>query len=158
MQATKELVTAILGVAVIVFTLIMTFRSFGMAGKADQMKDAMGMLSLLYGLAGVVIGYYFGRMPADARAAQAQARADDAMGEQMKTRAEMRTAMETSQAMADQMHETMAEAGITPRELESMSSDNLASKVKVEALHSMTRDLQRGLSKLDQIFQRAALS
>lgn len=156
MQAAKELVTATLGVAVILFTLIMTRRSFGMAGNANQMKDAMGILSLLYGLAGVVIGYYFGRMPADARAAQAQARTTDAIGEQMKTREVMRTAMQKSQAMADQMHETMAEAEITPRQLNSMGSDDMASKV--EALHSMTRDLQQGLSDLNRIFERAALS
>jgi hypothetical protein len=156
MQAAKELVTATLGLAVILFTLIMTGRSFGMAGKADQMKDAMGMLSLLYGLAGVVIGYYFGRMPADARAAQAQARTEDAIGEQTKTREVMKTAMEKSQNMENQMHKTMDEADITPTQLDTMSSDDMASKV--EALHRMTRDLQLGLSDLNSIFQRAPLS
>jgi hypothetical protein len=153
-QAAKELVTGTLGIALILFTLSMTYRSFGMAGRVDQMKDAMGMLSLLFGLAGVVVGYYFGRMPADARAAQAQKTSEDAIGKQMATRELMKTAMEKSRAMGDQMHETMAEAGITPRKLSSMSSDALTPNV--EALHRMAKDLQQGLSDLDRIFQRAA--
>ena len=36
------------------------------------MEDAKDILLLLIGLAGVVIDYYFGRVPADARTTQAQ--------------------------------------------------------------------------------------
>ena len=155
MQAAKEIVTAALGIALILFTLWMTSRSFGMAGHVDEMKDVMSMLSLLFGLAGVVVGYYFGRMPADARAAQAQKQTEDAIGEQMASREVMKTAMEKSRTMVDQMHETMAAAGMTPKQLETMNSRDLAPNV--ESLQKMARDLQLGLSDLEKIFQRASL-
>ena len=52
------------------------------------MQDAITVLTLLFGLAGVVVGYYFGRVPAEARAVEAQARANvasDAMDLATKT-------------------------------------------------------------------------
>jgi multisubunit Na+/H+ antiporter MnhB subunit len=67
MQGLKEWVTALLAFLLIASTMVLTYLTFGMVGKEGQMKDAMGVLSLLFGLAGVVVGYYFGRVPGDAR-------------------------------------------------------------------------------------------
>ena len=51
------------------------------------MGDAKDLLTIMLGVAGVVLGYYFGRVPSDARVAQATNRADAAViqREQMKT-------------------------------------------------------------------------
>jgi hypothetical protein len=89
MQAGKEGVTALLGLAIVGATLYLAAQTFGFAGQ-DKMKDAKDVLDLMLGVAGVVIGYYFGRAPADARAAQAQeqANAATAQTEQVTARAE----------------------------------------------------------------------
>ena len=59
----------------------MTGRAFGMAGDATRMGDAKDLLTFLSGFAGVVVGYYFGRVPADARTAQAQQQIGQAVSE-----------------------------------------------------------------------------
>jgi hypothetical protein len=41
----------------------------------DQMDDAKDILMVVPGIAGIVIGYYFGQVPADARTTQAQEQA-----------------------------------------------------------------------------------
>lgn len=83
LQRFKEIVTAILGIAIVVFTLILALLAFGVVnGNAtldkEKMAAAKDILLLVLGLTGVVIGYYFGRVPADARAAQAQQQANTA--------------------------------------------------------------------------------
>lgn len=77
-QLMKEVVTALLGVIIVGFTLVMGWKAFSYAGEQQKMSDAKDVLLLMLGLAGVVIGYYFGRVPADARATQAQQQADSA--------------------------------------------------------------------------------
>jgi hypothetical protein len=64
----KEIVTGILAIAIVLFTLAMTGVAFSMAGEGARMRDAITVLTLLFGLAGVVVGYYFGRVPAEKRA------------------------------------------------------------------------------------------
>lgn len=75
-QAFKELITAIFGVLILVFTLVLAKKTFGFVNNSEQVAQAKDILLLLLGLAGVVVGYYFGRVPADARANQAQEKAD----------------------------------------------------------------------------------
>jgi hypothetical protein len=72
----REIVAAILGIAIVTFTLALTGLAFSMAGEGARMRDAITVLTLLFGLAGVVVGYYFGRVPAEARAVEAQKRAE----------------------------------------------------------------------------------
>jgi hypothetical protein len=75
-QAFKELITAIFGVLILVFTLVLAKKTFGFVNNPEQVARAKDILLLLLGLAGVVVGYYFGRVPADARASQAQEKAE----------------------------------------------------------------------------------
>ena len=117
MQVVKEVVTAGLAFLLIGFTLVTAFRVMNMAGDEAKMKDAMSVLTLLFGLAGVVIGYYFGRIPSDARAAQAQQAAQDASKEMGR----MDAAMNRGRAAADrvddamaQMQYAMVDAGMSP--------------------------------------------
>ena len=77
-QGFKEVVTALLGLMVVLYTLLLAGTALGYAGDATKMSNAKDILLLVLGLAGVVIGYYFGRVPADARATQAGEQADQA--------------------------------------------------------------------------------
>jgi hypothetical protein len=88
-QFFKEVFTAVLALVIIGATTVTAFRSFNMVGDATKMGDAKDLLTIMLGVAGVVLGYYFGRVPSDARAAQATNRADEAVSqrEEMKTKA-----------------------------------------------------------------------
>jgi hypothetical protein len=77
-QLMKEIVTALLGLVIVGYTLVIGWRVFSYVGDQQKMSDAKDILLLMLGLAGVVIGYYFGRVPADARATQSQQQADSA--------------------------------------------------------------------------------
>ena len=72
LQMIKEGVTAILALAIVGTTLYWMSMAFGLAGDATKMSDAKDLLALMSGLTGVVLGYYFGRVPSEARASQAQ--------------------------------------------------------------------------------------
>ncbi|SRR6266566_656014 len=74
-QLVKEFVCAALGIFLIVYTVIMANNAFGMVGDTARLSNAKDLLLLLISLTGVVLGYYFGRAPADARAAQAMKQA-----------------------------------------------------------------------------------
>ena len=78
MQAFKEVVAGVMGLVLVGYTLYIASSTFAYAGDTTKMSDAKDVLLLVLGLAGVVIGYYFGRVPADARASQAQQQATDA--------------------------------------------------------------------------------
>jgi len=65
-------VTAIIGLAIIAYTLYMTTVTLGMVGDTNKLPSAKDFLLLFLSLTGVVLGYYFGRIPADARSAQTQ--------------------------------------------------------------------------------------
>lgn len=79
MYDVREIVTGGLGIAIVAFTLAMTGIAFSMAGEGARMRDAITVLTLLFGLAGVVVGYYFGRVPAEKRADTATKAMDIAM-------------------------------------------------------------------------------
>ena len=80
-QAFKEAITGLLGLAVVIYTLILAGQTIALVGDPQKMAEAKDVLLLILGLAGVVVGYYFGRVPADARASQAQEQADQAAAE-----------------------------------------------------------------------------
>ena len=71
-QTLKEAVSAVLALAIVGFTVYFALRTVDLAGDSPKAADTKDVLQVMVGLAGVVLGYYFGRVPADARAAQAQ--------------------------------------------------------------------------------------
>ena len=83
-------------------------------GSADKMTQGKELLSILTGLFGVVLGYYFGRIPADARAAQAQVQAAKAVqqGEQAAAHSDMVSGR--AEELADQAKELVVQAQIAP--------------------------------------------
>jgi hypothetical protein len=80
----KEVVTAVIALSLVWATVAMSLQSLYMVGDAVRVTQAKDILMVMIGLLGVVLGYYFGRIPADARAAQAQDHANEAVakGEQ----------------------------------------------------------------------------
>lgn len=103
LQFARELITAVLALLIIVFTLFFAVRSFDLVGDATKVAQAKDLLTIMLGLAGVVVGYYFGRVPADARASQATARADAAIGEREEIKAKTRAAADRmDRVIADQ--------------------------------------------------------
>src|SRR5688572_24032410 len=102
-QLFKEVVTAILGLALVIYTLFLAHSTFRYAGDEAKMSDAKDILLLVLGLSGVVIGYYFGRVPADAHATQAQEQANAATAQAEQVSAQ-------AQAAAEQVDEIMNRA------------------------------------------------
>jgi hypothetical protein len=99
-QGFKEVVTAVLGVMVVGYTLYLACSTFSYVGKQSEMTHAKDVLMLMLSLAGVVVGYYFGRVPADARAAQAQDQANAASAQTEQVNAQ-------AQAVANQVEQVM---------------------------------------------------
>ena len=90
------------------------------------------MLLLVLGLAGVVGGYHFARVPAGARAGQVQEQADAATAQAEQISAQ-------AQAVADQVEELMGKVGASAAEAQAA-----AERGKVSALDpSVGTDLQR---------------
>ena len=75
LQALKEAIAAAIGVVIVGVTVYLAVLTFQRAGDQTKLTDSKDILQLMLGLAGVVLGYYFGRIPGDARAAQAQGQA-----------------------------------------------------------------------------------
>src|SRR5258708_20158939 len=71
----EEIVCAAMVLLLIAHTVYMVNNVLGMVGNTPKLNDAKDLLLLLLSLTGVVLGYYFGRVPADARASQAQKQA-----------------------------------------------------------------------------------
>lgn len=135
-QAFKELVTAVLGLLLVAYTLFAAGKTLTYVGDQTKVSDAKDILLLLLGLAGVVLGYYFGRVPADARAVQAQQQANsaDARAEQVSSQAE---------AAADQVEQIVARM-VTP------GSDGTRSPSTDNGTRGVVDELQQLHDKLRQ--------
>lgn len=89
----KEGVTACLGVMIIVGMLLLLWPL--LSGETPDITNAQAIFSILGGWGGIVLGYYFGRMPAERAATRADAVAsaartakDDAVATEKTTLAE----------------------------------------------------------------------
>lgn len=110
----KEVVTAIIAILIAVTALLLVANLVPMLGDPAKMTQGKELLSTITGLFGVVLGYYFGRIPADARAAQAQEQAVKAtqQGEQAAARSDMVSAR--AEELADQAKELVSQAQAGP--------------------------------------------
>ena len=139
-QAFKEGITALLGVAVVGYTLILAGQTLSLVGQPEELSQAKDVLLLVLGLAGVVVGYYFGRVPADARASQAQQQANEATAQAEQVNAQ-------AQAIADEVDEVMdrmARPSVSAR-----GAEATADLVLAEDLHRIRDDL-RALSRMSR--------
>ena len=104
----KEAVTALIALLLVWTTIRVITSLLGFVGDELRMTQAKDLLSVLTGLMGVVLGYYFGRIPAEAHAAQAQQQANQAVaqGEQAKAHSDVVSAR--AEELADQASDLVA--------------------------------------------------
>lgn len=69
----KEIVTAALGAILIIGILVLIWPC--LASSPADIASAQGIFSILGGWGGIVLGYYFGRLPAERAAVRAEAAA-----------------------------------------------------------------------------------
>jgi hypothetical protein len=140
-QAFKEGITALLGVAVVGYTLILAGNTLSLVGQPEKLSDAKDVLLLVLGLAGVVVGYYFGRVPADARASQAQQQANEAtaQAEQVNAQAEV---------IADEVDDLMDR--LVPAAVSARGGKSLAEDAAITTDLQRIRDDLRNLSKMSR--------
>jgi uncharacterized membrane protein len=110
-QRLKEIITGILGVLIVISTLVLAFFTFLYAGEPTKISDAKDILQVLLGIAGVVIGYYFGRVPAEAHAVQAQEQANEASAKSEQISAQAQVAAD----QVDQVMDRMTTGSVTTR-------------------------------------------
>lgn len=79
LTAGKEVVTAALGITIIVATLVLMWPSLSKSPVDTQ--SASGIFAILGGWGGVVLGYYFGRLPAEKATNEANKATDAARRE-----------------------------------------------------------------------------
>lgn len=115
----KEAVAAILALVIVVATVILALGALD--GKtADEFEQSMQVLTIFVGLAGTVIGYYFGRVPAERAADAARGEAD---------------------ALRSESEGVRQEAGRIGQELEKKES-NVGDQDLSELLREATRSLR----------------
>lgn len=139
MQVFKERVTAIIGLALVTLTVVtFLYMVFAILGNSNQLAAAKDIMTMILPLTGVVLGYYFGRVPADARAAQSQEKADNAtaQAEHVKTEAghvaEVLDNMAADQAVQD---------GDGSRSLEAIQTQQVQSAAQIRDLSRQLRSI-----------------
>ncbi len=104
----KEAVTAIIALLLVWTTVRMAASLLAFVGDATRMSQAKDLLGVLTGLMGVVLGYYFGRIPAEARAAQAQEQASQAISQSEQAKAQTEALGAQAEKLASQASELAA--------------------------------------------------
>lgn len=76
MAGLREITTTLIALVILTITMILVMRTFGAAGDDfEKMKD---VLLYVLPILGTVMGYYFGRVPAERRAEASEHKADQA--------------------------------------------------------------------------------
>ncbi len=68
----KEILTGVLGTLIVLVTLIVVLITIASVNNQISFSAGKDVLLFMNGLVGVVLGYYFGRVPADVRAEKAE--------------------------------------------------------------------------------------
>lgn len=131
-QFFKEVITAIIGLAIIAFTLWFLLKVFGVIGVPTEITEAKNLLTMMMGLAGVVVGYYFGRAPADAQAANANIQAAKANEE---TKAALK---DNSKIIAT----TVIQNADLIDQIDNLIDNNSKNEALVEKLNTLRKDLK----------------
>jgi hypothetical protein len=114
----RELITNILGALVVLVTLVIAIVTIFSVGNASTFAAAKDVLLFMNGLVGVVLGYYFGRVPGDARADKAEREAKNANSGRDQVVATVRTVLESSGSSSSRGGPTGVT--LTPEQVESL--------------------------------------
>jgi len=141
-QAFKEIITAVLGIIVVAYTIYFALNTLNYIGKEPYMTDAKDVLMLMLGIAGVVIGYYFGRIPGDARAAQAQENANEATAKTEKVNAQVQIAANKVEQIIEKMP-VVGTRGGGDVQTDLLLSENLQQiRDELRSLHNISQTLK----------------
>jgi hypothetical protein len=97
----KEIVTGVLAGLIVLVTLVVAVVVILNPGDESAQAAAKDGLLFLNGLVGVVLGYYFGRAPGDARADRAEDQAQQAQSQRDQTLGEIRGVLDTGGVSLD---------------------------------------------------------
>lgn len=129
-----------MAILIVGYTMVVVHSNLDLIGDAQKISGAKDILLLLLGLAGVVMGYYFGRVPADAQATQAQKQA---------TAATARTEQVDAQAQ-----QVVMQAGqLASRIVAAYPAKRTPGEAPDPALMSELQQLQTGLQQLSRLAQ-----
>lgn len=163
----KEIITALLAVTVLVVCAYMLVRTFNLGasridvGDDDTVKSMQDAFSrakdvLLYALSllGAVIGYYFGRVPAELHAQSAQKQATNAQNQLNQTQDKLAA---TTQSAAQAITDKKVQADEFKKTL-SLVRSNLAqpSAAPVQAMRAMMQPSgnAQALAEIDEMLKR----
>ena len=114
----RELMTNVLGALIVLVTLTIAIVTIFSVGNASTFAAAKDVLLFMNGLVGVVLGYYFGRVPGDARADKAEREAKTANSGRDQVVATVRTVLESSGSSSSRGGPTGV--NLTPEQVESL--------------------------------------
>lgn len=141
-QIFKEAVTALIAILLVWTTISLVRTLIGTIGDEARFNQAKDILTVMTGLLGVVLGYYFGRIPAEARAAQAQEQAAQAIQKGEQAIAQSKRMGERIGELAEQANQLASQMQATPapRAQADMSQALQAWAAGAEELRRMTRE------------------
>lgn len=140
-QIFKEVVTALIAILLVWTTISLVKALLGAIGDEARFNQAKDVLSVMTGLLGVVLGYYFGRIPAEARAAQAQEQAAQAIQKGEQATAQSQMIGERAGALAEQASQLarQMQAAPAPRAQGDVTQALQALAAEAETLRHMAR-------------------
>ncbi|HET6353460.1 hypothetical protein [Streptomyces sp.] len=112
----RERITGVLAVCIVLTALVILIVSVFRVGDGER-AAAKEALAFINGILGVVLGYYFGRMPGEARAEAAEGQARQARAELDGTLGEMRGILDSAPGAA-----RGGPAGLSPEQLARMDA------------------------------------
>jgi hypothetical protein len=141
-QIFKEAVTALIAILLVWTTISLVRALLGTIGDASRFTQAKDILSMMTGLLGVVLGYYFGRIPAEARAAQAQEQAAQAIQKGEQAMAQSKRMGERAGELAELASQlaSQMQAAPAPRAQSDVSQALQAWAAGAEELRRMARE------------------
>jgi len=102
----KEIVAAVLALLIVGSTVFWSIGAYFFVGNTGQMHDAKELLATMAGLAGVVLGYYFGRIPAEKHAGDMMKVVDHYMNQESGSAAGGDQSAESPKGTSDATHES----------------------------------------------------
>jgi hypothetical protein len=111
MMRLREWTTTVLALAIVAVTLWVALKAGGLVGDSTKIAGMKELLGLLLGPAGVVLGYYFGRVPAEAHAAVATQQAQTANAESDRVRTVAKQAADDLEALEAQRVQALSRGG-----------------------------------------------
>lgn len=121
----KEVLTGLMGLVIVAVTLYVALKIVGMTDESAR-TIAKDILLFLNGLVGVVLGYYFGRVPGDIRADKAETEANVARSDQAAAEQEASAATAARDRTISEVRDLLDRSSPTERSAGGLTSEQVA--------------------------------